>query len=53
MFKCNILFSSTDVDECSDAALNNCTSGSECENTDGSFSCPCLDGYDETDDGLL
>ena len=39
----------TDVDECLDAAINVvnlCEDNSECVNTEGSFLCPCVPGYE-------
>ena len=39
----------SDVDECS-ADTDNCTQN--CENTDGSFTCSCNDGYTTTDNGI-
>ena len=40
-----------DVDECNSVDLNACGYGSECQNTMGSFMCPCLDGFNATVDG--
>ena len=40
-----------DVDECNTVDLNTCGYGSECQNTLGSFMCPCLDGFNATVDG--
>ena len=37
------------MDECS-ADTDNCTQN--CENTDGSFTCSCNDGYTTTDNGI-
>ena len=34
----------TDIDECSDNT-DNCTQLQECENIAGSFTCPCITGY--------
>ena len=40
-----ILFSSlSDVDEC--AGTNRCDANAECENTDGSYNCSCITGYE-------
>ena len=37
----------TDIDECSDASLNNCADSTvaKCWNTHGSFGCQCTTGY--------
>jgi len=34
-----------DINECEDAALNNCHKDALCENTDGGFLCVCKEGY--------
>ena len=39
------------MDECNSVDLNTCGYGSECQNTLGSFMCPCLDGFNATVDG--
>ena len=35
----------TDVGECGNHSLNNCSDYARCENTDGGFNCTCQDGY--------
>ena len=35
----------TDVDECSSPDTNQCDSNALCNNTDGSYICGCLSGY--------
>ncbi len=39
-----------DVDECAPGVLNECSDFAECLNTNGSFSCMCMEGY--TGDGF-
>ena len=39
----------TDVDECSDASLNDCDVNAVCANSLGGYSCTCEEGY--TGDG--
>ena len=34
-----------DMGECSNSTLNNCDLNANCTNTNGSYSCACLDGY--------
>ena len=36
----------TDADECASPETNSCDSGSLCTNTEGSYVCRCLRGYD-------
>jgi len=38
-------FICTDVDECSDDDLNDCDEHATCENSEGSYSCECQEGY--------
>ena len=35
-----------DIDECNDSELNECDSSALCTNTEGSFVCRCLVGYE-------
>ena len=35
----------TDIDECSSRDTNQCDSNAQCNNTDGSYICGCLSGY--------
>ena len=35
----------TDIDECSSGDTNQCDSNAQCNNTDGSYMCGCLSGY--------
>ncbi|MFO0591046.1 MAG: EGF domain-containing protein [Polyangiaceae bacterium] len=35
----------TDLDECSDPALNDCSADATCTNTDGSYVCKCKKGF--------
>ena len=46
-----ISFNVTDVDECENEASNMCPYGSECLNTNGSYECPCIEGFNATGDG--
>ena len=41
---------STDIDECADAAQNNCDENASCANTEGSYTCGCNTGF--TGDGF-
>lgn len=41
-----------DVDECTEK-LDNCTTNQECKNTEGSFKCTCIPGYEMNNDSLL
>ena len=38
------------MDECATNNDNDCTQ--TCTNTDGGFTCSCLDGYNSTDNGV-
>ena len=35
----------SDIDECSNEKLNNCSTNAACSNTDGSFVCTCKHGW--------
>ena len=39
----------SDIDEC---ATNDGGCAQTCNNTDGSYTCSCLDGYSSTDNGI-
>ena len=39
------MFACDDIDECADAALNDCSADAICGNTYGSFNCTCATGY--------
>lgn len=41
------LFNGTDVDECLNEEANQCDPNALCINTEGSFVCRCLKGYEE------
>ncbi|XP_053408702.1 uncharacterized protein LOC123559399 isoform X2 [Mercenaria mercenaria] len=41
----------TDVNECEDLAVHNCTANSQCVDTQGSFVCKCDAGYFKSGDG--
>ena len=36
-----------DINECSESFGGNCTENSNCTNTEGSYLCSCLNGYQE------
>nr|XP_054770190.1 neurogenic locus notch homolog protein 1-like isoform X2 [Lytechinus pictus] len=38
----------TDTDECSNSTFNDCSQYADCTNTVGSFTCACLDGFQDT-----
>ncbi|XP_041482111.1 mucin-17-like isoform X2 [Lytechinus variegatus] len=38
----------TDTDECSNSTFNDCSQYADCTNTLGSFTCACLDGFQDT-----
>ena len=40
----------TDIDECANDTLNNCSPNATCTNTNGNYTCSCDTGY--TGDGL-
>ena len=44
LFKCSLIFSSSDVDECV-TNMHNCDDNATCINTVGSFHCMCNMGY--------
>ena len=35
----------SDINECSDPMLNNCHEQATCTNTNGGYTCTCIDGY--------
>ncbi|XP_041482022.1 uncharacterized protein LOC121429156 isoform X2 [Lytechinus variegatus] len=37
-----------DANECEDGAGNDCSQSARCTNTDGSYECACLQGYEDT-----
>ena len=39
------LFSLSDFDECGSSDTNDCDSRAKCNNTEGSYACRCLEGY--------
>jgi len=39
------IFILTDINECEDDELNNCSENANCTNTEGSFTCSCNPGY--------
>lgn len=41
-----IVYTNVDIDECSNATLNNCDIYATCNNTIGNFSCECLVGFE-------
>ena len=40
-----MLFFHLDIDECTNAETNECHFNASCNNTEGSYTCRCLDGY--------
>ena len=44
------MINSLDVDECT-ANTENCAQ--TCTNTDGSYTCSCIEGYTTPDDGII
>lgn len=40
-----------DFDECTDPVTHPCRNNSMCENSEGSFECPCVDGYEPATSG--
>ena len=44
LFKCSLILSSSDVDECV-TNIHNCDDNAMCINTEGSFHCMCHMGY--------
>ena len=38
-------FLTSDIDKCSDASINECHSKAVCTNTQGSYTCECLNGF--------
>ena len=45
LFNSLSLLSITDVNECGSAGTNECDSKAQCTNTEGSYNCRCLNGY--------
>ena len=49
VFVCNCVFlislTTTDIDECANDTLNNCSPNATCTNTNGSYTCTCDTGY--------
>ena len=43
--RCNVLLSSSDIDECALSSLSNCSSNATCSNTVGSYICTCKQGF--------
>ena len=37
--------SSSDINECDDSSLNNCSENANCTDTIGSYECTCSEGY--------
>ena len=40
----NTILHGIDIDEC-DSGTDDCSQFARCDNTDGSYECTCLDGY--------
>ena len=49
--KINEILLFLDIDEC--AAGDPCMANAECENTEGSFTCYCRDGYEANPDKVV
>ncbi|XP_019627934.1 PREDICTED: mucin-like protein [Branchiostoma belcheri] len=41
----------TDIDECASDVTNLCHVNADCTNTDGGYSCTCIDGYSDVSEG--
>ena len=35
----------SDIDECADSSMNNCSENANCTDTIGSYECSCVEGY--------
>ena len=49
----HIMFCTTDVDECEDSSLNNCSKFANCNNTIGGYTCTCQQRYTELENGTI
>ena len=45
MLLTSTFFFLSDIDECGDSSLNNCSENANCTDTIGSYECTCLEGY--------
>ena len=45
MLPCSAINFFLDINECRNSSLNTCDSNTNCTNTDGGYTCMCLDGY--------
>ena len=41
----HLVYFTTDIDECANDTLNNCSPNATCTNTNGSYTCICVNGY--------